>query len=163
MSFVQAQRIQQSSSQITKSEGCIKAVSPTILYYMGWQSVSIITKHEMNLKRPIFCQIIKSLSFMSQSQWKLPSLCSCPDVEKKKRTGARKQRDDNGAWTSSWLQWDQCSCASLGFRRDMDALPYLNLTGCKLNLVSSLLWKKKNEKNLQHFEAISAKSYQESI
>lgn len=72
------------SSQIRKSEGCIKAVSQTVLYYLGRQSFSIITKHEMNLKRPIFCQIIKSLSFMTQSQWKLPSLCSCPVVEKKK-------------------------------------------------------------------------------
>lgn len=34
---------------------------------------------------------------------------------KKKSRHVRKQRDDNGAQTSLWLQWDQCSYASLGF------------------------------------------------
>lgn len=35
-------------------------------------------------KETNFLQIIKPLSFMTQSQWKLPSLCLCPAVEKKK-------------------------------------------------------------------------------
>lgn len=64
-----------------KTEECVKAGSlvlsrPTKLlnYHQTWNES----------KETNFRQIIKPLSFMTQSQWKLPSLCLCPAVEKKK-------------------------------------------------------------------------------
>ena len=66
-------------------------------------------------KETNFRQIIKPLSFMTQSQWKLPCLHVPSSGKEKKKDRHRKQKEDNGARTSLWLQWDQCSCASLVF------------------------------------------------
>lgn len=53
MGFPLAQRIQLENK---KTEGRVKAVCGTVWYYLDPQSFSIITEHEMNLKRPIFAK-----------------------------------------------------------------------------------------------------------
>lgn len=100
------------SCENMKTEGCVKAVWWAVQYYLVQKKLLYYHGTWNESKESNFRQIIKPLSFMTQSQWKLPSLCLCPAVENRH---VRQQKDDNGAWTILWLRRERHSCASPGF------------------------------------------------